>query len=181
MPFVPNLLKILPLLGFAGLAVTFALRAYDPEVAAPAGYLDRPLPVFDQPALAGMKKGLASSELRREVSLINVFASWCSACRLEHPMLMELAARGDVPIYGLNWKDRKGAGKLFLAQFGNPYRATGEDRDGVFGAQLNVTGVPETYVLDANLRLRYRHIGPITKVDWDQVILPLIQKLREEL
>jgi len=141
------------------------------------GYLDRPLPEFAQPPLIGDERGLAASDIRGEVALINVFASWCAVCLSEHPMLMRLAEEEEVALYGLNWRDRPGAGRRFLDRHGDPYVATGEDAAGRLGAQLAVTGVPETYLVDAEGRIRYRHVGALTERVWQEVLRPLIRDL----
>ncbi|WP_298432513.1 DsbE family thiol:disulfide interchange protein [uncultured Jannaschia sp.] len=145
-----------------------------------AGYLDRPLPVFAQPPLAGTGPGLTSEDLRGEVALINVFASWCTICRSEHPMLTRLGAEGEVALFGLNWKDAPGAGGVFLGDLGDPYRATGVDTDGRTGAALGVTGVPETYVIDAEGRIRYRHVGALTEEVWRDILGPLVRQLEAQ-
>jgi cytochrome c biogenesis protein CcmG/thiol:disulfide interchange protein DsbE len=174
-----HLLTALPLLAFAGLAAGFLLLRGEPSGTA-MGYLDRPLPRFEQPPMAGTEAGFKSGDLAGQVTLLNFFAAWCSACRQEHPFLVTLSERGEVPIYGLNWKDARGAGKLFLSKNGNPYSATASDAAGEIGNLLNVTGVPETYVVDAHGRLRYRHLGPLTEEVWAEVLQPLIERLKEE-
>lgn len=141
------------------------------------GYLDRAFPVFDQPPLAGMSDGFSSKDIKSKVVLINIFASWCSSCRAEHPMLMKLKDESPVSIFGVNWKDRPGAAKLYLEKYGNPYAGAGEDMSGKLGQKLGVTGVPETYLLDNTGRIRYRHIGPITEKVWSETLKPLIREL----
>lgn len=174
----PNLLTLAPVMAFVGLCAMFAfgIKTED-QSAIPPGAMDRPLPEFSLAPMPGTDLGFASSDLLGRVVLINVFASWCSSCRSEHPKLLQLAKTADVPIYGVNWKDSKGAGKLFLNKAGNPYIATGDDSMGMLGSALNVTGVPETYIVDAQGRLRYRHLGPITDQIWAEVLLPLISNL----
>jgi cytochrome c biogenesis protein CcmG/thiol:disulfide interchange protein DsbE len=170
--------KFVPVFAFCGLAVLFFIGASSDPKSVAAGYLDRPLPDFNLTPMVGTDTGLSHQDLEAHVSMINVFASWCGACKREHPYLMELATTTDVPIYGVNWKDRKGGGKLFLTRAGNPYRSIGDDSLGVLGDQLNVTGVPETYIIDGFGKIRYRHIGPITKLVWQETLLPLISTLR---
>jgi len=172
---------LLPIPVFAAFGLSLALAMARAPDGAETGLLDRALPAFSQPPIAGMDQGLATGDIVGEVALVNVFASWCGACRAEHPMLMQLSRSQDVPIYGINWKDRKGAGKLFLQNFGNPYAATGADADGALGAKLQVTGVPETYLVDASGRIRYRHLGPITTDIWHRILSPKIAELRAGL
>ncbi len=167
---------LLPIPIFALMGLSLAMAR--PPAGGEEGLLDRPLPVFSQPPLAGMDQGLESADIIGEVGLINVFASWCGSCRAEHPMLMHLASTEDVPIYGINWNDRKGAGKLFLQTNGNPYDATGADSDGALGARLQVSGVPETFLIDTEGRIRYRRLGPITEDVWQRILAPKITKLR---
>jgi len=170
--------NLLPIPIFMALGAGLLVAATQPEQGGQAGFLDRAMPDFAQPPLAANPSGLSKADILGEVVLVNVFASWCASCRAEHPMLMQLAGADAVPLYGINWKDGKGAGWLFLQRFGNPYRAAGEDRDGALGAALNVTGVPETYLLDAEGRIRYRHIGPITEDIWQRVLSPMVTELR---
>lgn len=172
--------SLFPIPAFALLGVGLAMAVARPEAPVGDGTLDRPLPAFSQPPLAGTDRGLSKSDLAGTVVLLNVFASWCGTCRAEHPMLMQLAAVEDVPIFGLNWKDRKGAGKLFLERYGNPYSGTGADADGALGRLLNVTGVPETYLIDAEGRIRYRHLGPVTEATWRNILAPRLAELRNE-
>lgn len=172
-----GLLTFTPVLAFAGLSAMFAFGVKEEADAIRPGALDRPMPEFSLAPMAGTEAGFASTDLQGRVVLINVFAAWCSSCRAEHPKLLELAQSGEVPIYGVNWKDAKGAGKLFLSRSGDPYVGTGDDSMGMLGEQLNVTGVPETYVVDAQGRLRYRHLGPITDQIWADILQPLISEL----
>lgn len=173
-----NFFKLIPVFAFSALAAVFIFGTKSETKVTGLGYLDRPFPDFVLQPMIGTDTGFSRRDLSGEVTMVNVFASWCAACKKEHPYLMELAATTDVPIYGLNWKDRKGGGKFFLTRTGNPYLAVGDDSSGILGDQLNVTGVPETYVVDGAGRIRYRHIGPITGKIWEQTLWPLISKLR---
>lgn len=169
-------LTVIPVAVF--IAIGGLLMASGPsETVFGAGYIDRPLPDFTQPALQTGATGLTKSDFAGQVALIHVFASWCSTCRAEHPLLMQLANSTDTPIYGLNWRDRKGAALVYLDRFGDPYRATATDSDGELGARIGVTGVPETLVIDTTGRIRYRHIGPISQDLWRSVLLPLMHEL----
>jgi cytochrome c biogenesis protein CcmG/thiol:disulfide interchange protein DsbE len=144
------------------------------------GFLDRALPAFTLAPMPGTDAGFSDQDLAGQVTLVNVFSSWCSSCREEHPILLELAAENRVPIFGVDWKDSPGAGKLYLEQSGNPFFATGDDPGGKLGDELTVTGVPETYVVDGRGRIRYRHLGPMTRDLWQATILPLIEELEAE-
>lgn len=175
-----GVLALFPLLAFAGLALALGKGVNQPAEPAFVGQLDRPLPEFDLSPLPGTESGFSSQDLEGKVVLINVFASWCSVCRAEHDKLLDLAASQPVPVYGVNWKDAKGAGTLFLNRFGNPYVATGDDPAGVLGSQLGVTGVPETLVIDADGRIRYRHLGELTDEVWTGILQPLLSGLEAE-
>lgn len=175
-----RLYRLFPILAFAAIGSALLMVSMGNRPTVHEGYLDRPLPDFAQAPLPGNARGLSAQDLHGQVALVNVFASWCTVCRAEHPMLMQLADAGEVPIYGLNWKEAGGAGKLFLERHGDPFVATGEDLDGTLGAKLDVTGVPETYLIDAEGRIRYRHIGAITEEVWQDVLQPLIVRLRAQ-
>jgi cytochrome c biogenesis protein CcmG/thiol:disulfide interchange protein DsbE len=171
-------LYILPVLLFAGLALAFALGlGRDPSLV-PSALIDKPVPTFDLPPVPGRELGLATADLKGEVSLVNVFASWCVACRAEHPLLMRYAEEGLVPIHGLNYKDAPEDAARWLSDMGDPYTRTGVDRDGRVGIDWGVYGVPETFVIDAEGRIRFKQIGPITPEAWERDIWPLIQEIR---
>jgi cytochrome c biogenesis protein CcmG/thiol:disulfide interchange protein DsbE len=119
-----------------------------------------PEPVF--PALSDALPGVAPADLRGEVSLVNVFASWCAPCRVEHPKLMELAKVEGLNIVGLNYKDRVSSARAFLQELGNPYDAVGVDPDGRRSIEWGVYGVPETFIVDAGGVVRAKHVGPLT-------------------
>lgn len=110
--------------------------------------------------------------------MLNVWASWCVACRDEHPVLVELSKLGIVPIYGLNYKDQRDTAMQWLKQFGNPYEISIVDADGKVGINYGVYGVPETYVIDKQGIIRYKHIGPVTVESLKNKILPLIKELK---
>lgn len=147
----------------------------------PSVLIDQPAPEFDLPPIAGTDgPGLASADLRAgEVTLINFFASWCIPCRAEHPLLMDLAARGEVPIYGINYKNKPDEARAWLEQLGDPYGRIGADESGRVGIDWGVTGVPETFVVDREGRIRYRHWGPIDGKAMTETILPLVRELRK--
>jgi cytochrome c biogenesis protein CcmG/thiol:disulfide interchange protein DsbE len=137
----------------------------------------RALPIFDLAGVAGDDLGFANRDLDGQVALIHVFASWCGSCRAEQPMLMRLATVEGVAIYGVDWKDRPGAGAAYLAERGSPYRRVGDDRGGKLASDLGVTGVPETFVVDRQGLIRYRHVGPIDDGTWTEMLGPLLAVL----
>ncbi|MCB1709947.1 MAG: DsbE family thiol:disulfide interchange protein [Ottowia sp.] len=165
----------LPLILFAIMAVfLFRGLSLDPQ-AMPSALIDQPLPEFTLPVL-GEDRLLQRDELVGEVALLNVWATWCSSCRVEHPYLLQIAASG-VPVYGINYKDDDAAAGRWLAELGNPYRANIADREGSLGLDLGVYGAPETYLVDARGVVRYRHVGVVDERVWQTILQPLYQQL----
>lgn len=171
-----RLLFVLPLLLLGGLALAFGYGLTRDPSKLPSTLIDRPLPEFRLAGVTPGTPGLATADFQGRPALLNVFASWCAACRVEHPMLVQLAREG-VPIYGLDWKDKPADGAAWLEAHGNPYRRVGNDESGRIGIDLGVTGAPETFVVDARGRVRYKHIGPITPEDWEGTLRPLMVRL----
>jgi cytochrome c biogenesis protein CcmG/thiol:disulfide interchange protein DsbE len=172
-----RILFILPALLFIALAGYFAvaLRSGDPE-SLPSALIDKPVPSFDLAGLGG-GAGFSRSALEGQVALINVFASWCVPCHLEHPILLRLSEEEHLPVYGIDYKDKPEDLARFLAQLGDPYRRIGLDRDGRVGIDFGVYKLPETFVIDRQGRIRYRIDGPITADIVDKELLPLVKKL----
>ena len=172
-------LYLLPLALFLVLAGYFALAlrpGYDPQTL-PSAMIDKEAPQFDLAGLNG--EGLARDALKGSPVLINFFASWCVPCRVEQPVLMRLANREHVPLYGIDYKDEPQDAQKLLAQFGDPYRRVGLDSDGQVGLNFGVYGVPETYVLDGTGHIRKRFIGPLTAEEVDKELLPLLKALKK--
>ncbi len=165
----------------AALAVTlYQIRFEGRDVAEiPSPLINRPVPAFDLPPVVGRDKGLKSDDLIGKVTLINFFASWCAPCQIEHPVLTELAAKGVVPVYGINYKDKPEDARRWLDRLGDPYHRAGADLDGRAGIEWGVYGLPETFVVDSKGRIAYKHIGPIRPEDLDQTIMPLVERMRE--
>lgn len=156
-----RLVFLVPLSMLAGIVIAFAAGLQrDPSIL-PSQLLDQPLPAFARTGVRPGELGFGSATLRGEPALLNVWASWCGACRSEHPTLIALHDWG-VPIYGLAWKDEPADAARVLASAGNSYRANAEDRDGRVGIDLGVNGAPGTLVVDRRGRVRYRQIGAIT-------------------
>lgn len=176
-------LFIAPVAAFAALIAVFAHGLTQDPSRIPSVMIDRPLPPFQ---LTGLDKdgGFGSSDFGprakiAEPRLLNVFASWCAACPQEHPMLFQIAASG-TPVYGLDWKDQPDAARKWLGQLGNPYHRIASDPTARTGIDLGVTGVPETFVVDRQGRIRYKQIGPITSADWRDTLAPMLARLRRE-
>ena len=172
------LLFLLPALAFVGIGVFLAFGlTRDPSVL-PSTLIGRPVPKFSLPPVQGRTLGLASENLMGEVSLVNVFASWCTACRLEHPVFMRLKAEGVVPIHGINYKDRPDDAAAWLDELGDPYTRTGADRDGRVAIDWGVYGVPETFIVDRDGRIAFKQVGPVTPEVYAKTIAPLLEGLR---
>ena len=169
---------MLPLSTFVGIAILLAIGLTMDPRKVPSPLIDKPVPVFELPPVQGRKLGLASGDLMGQVSLVNVFASWCVACRQEHPLLMELSNQDFVPIHGLNYKDKSDEAAGWLDALGDPYTRTGADVNGRVGIDWGVYGVPETFVIDKNGNIAYKHIGPVSEQDWAEKIRPLVEKLK---
>lgn len=174
-----RLLFVLPAILFVGLVFAFALGLNRDPSKLPSVLIGKPLPAFALPAVRPHDGGLASNQFRGEPRLLNVFASWCVSCRVEHPVLLQLKREG-VPIDGLDWKDKAADGARYLAQNGDPYMRAGNDRSGRAGIDLGITGVPETFIVDGRGMVRYKHIGPILPEDWNGTIKPLMDRLRAQ-
>ncbi len=171
---------LLPLGLFAALVVLFAVGLGLNPREVPSPLIDKQAPTFTLPQLHAPEASFGSRELTQQpVALVNIWASWCVACRQEHPFLMELAQRGDVPIYGLNYKDERADAIAWLKRHGNPYRVSGHDLDGRVGIDWGVYGVPETFVVDGRGVIRYKHIGPITPQVWREKMEPVVRQLQQ--
>jgi cytochrome c biogenesis protein CcmG/thiol:disulfide interchange protein DsbE len=144
----------------------------------PSPLIGKPAPSFALARLHDADARLSSDELKGKVWLLNVWASWCVSCRVEHPLLMQLSESKIVPIYGLDYKDKPDAGRTWLAQNGNPYTASAVDLDGRVGIDYGVYGVPETFIVDKQGIVRYKQIGPITAEALKDKILPLVRELQ---
>jgi cytochrome c biogenesis protein CcmG/thiol:disulfide interchange protein DsbE len=173
-----RLLFLVPVAVFLGIAAGLATGLRRDPSELPSALIGEPVPAFELPPVKGRTLGLASADLQGEVSLVNVFASWCTACRDEHPLLMRLKAEGVVPLHGLNYKDRPDDAAEWLDELGDPYTRTGADLDGRVAIDWGVYGVPETFVVDRRGRVVHKHIGPVTREALDGTILPLVERLR---
>jgi cytochrome c biogenesis protein CcmG/thiol:disulfide interchange protein DsbE len=172
-------LFLAPVLVFAGLVVYFAtplLRGTDPSVI-PSPLIDKPVPIFDLPPLPGYHKGVSSDDLKGKVQIVNIFASWCIPCRAEAPILMALSKNTDVPIWGIDQKDKPEDALEYLKELGDPYTAIGADSDRHVSIDWGAYGAPETFIVDAEGRIRYKQAAPITQADLQDTILPLLEKL----
>lgn len=178
-----KLLLIAPLIAVLGLGGLLVKGIWDNENK-PANYsfaADKPMPDFDLPALPGFDKGLAKADLIGKVSLVNIWGSWCITCEYEHPMLLELADKTSIPIFGIDWREAKPEdGSQWLARKGNPYDQIGADPLSDLAIQLGVSGAPETFVVDKKGYIRWHHEGAITADLMTKELFPLIKQLQGE-
>ena len=145
----------------------------------PSPLVDKPAPAFRLAQLDDTGKQLSPADLKGQVWLLNVWASWCVSCRVEHPLLVQLAKADIVPVIGLNYKDTNDLGRAWLTENGDPYQVSVVDADGRVGIDWGVYGVPETFVVDKTGVIRYKQIGPITLESLQQKILPLVRELQK--
>lgn len=175
-----RLMLTLPAAAFAGLAGMFVWGLSRDPSDLPSPLIGKEAPEFTLPPVQGRRFGLSSGDLKGQVSLVNFFASWCVPCRLEHPFFLDISRRGLVPLHGINYKDAPENAAHWLNTLGDPYARTGADLDGRVGIDWGVYGIPETFVISADGRIAYRHIGQLTQQALDETILPLVNRLRKD-
>jgi cytochrome c biogenesis protein CcmG, thiol:disulfide interchange protein DsbE len=176
-----RLVYVLPVLLFAALIFAFyaSLRAPAPDEL-PSALIDKPAPAISLPALDANAKAFTPGDLSSgHVTVLNIFASWCIPCRAEAPALAELAARKDIALYGLVYRDNSKNARAFLDELGNPYQRIDLDGDGRAGIEWGVYGVPETYVIDGKGIVRLRYPAPLVGDAVTQVLLPAIERARQ--
>jgi cytochrome c biogenesis protein CcmG/thiol:disulfide interchange protein DsbE len=144
----------------------------------PSPLINKPAPAFNLTQLHDPSKQFSVQEMKGQVWLLNFWASWCAACREEHPILMALSRKNIVPVYGVDYKDNSAAGEDWLRNGGDPYTLSVSDTDGRAGIDYGVYGVPETYVIDKQGIIRYKQIGPVTTQNLREKILPLVAELQ---
>jgi cytochrome c biogenesis protein CcmG/thiol:disulfide interchange protein DsbE len=174
-----SLRLIIPLVVFVVIVgFLYAGLSRDPREV-PSPLIGKPAPAFELAQLQSPGKKLGTADMKGQVWLLNVWASWCVSCRIEHPLLVELAKANVVPVIGLNYKDKVPEGIAWLAQNGDPYKLSVVDADGRVGIDWGVYGVPETFVVDKEGVIRYKQIGPLTVEALEKKILPLVRDLRK--
>jgi cytochrome c biogenesis protein CcmG/thiol:disulfide interchange protein DsbE len=174
-----RLLFLAPVLVFVGLVIYFAtplLRGTDPSVI-PSPLIDKPIPAFALPPLPGYPKGVSSDDLKGKVVIVNIFASWCVPCRAEAPALMSLAKEYHAQIYGIDQKDPPADALEYLKELGDPYVAIGMDSDRKVSIDWGAYGAPETFIVDAEGRIRFKQAAPLSPSDIQDTILPLLRQL----
>jgi len=169
---------VAPLVVFGLMVVVFWLGlGRDPSVV-PSPLIGKPAPAFSLPLLDNPDHTLSDADLRGQVSLVNVWGTWCVGCRQEHDTLLAIAESGEVPIYGLNWKDDSLQARAWLQRLGDPYAATGVDADGRVAIDWGVYGAPETFLIAADGTVVYKHIAPLSLDIWQREFLPRIRELK---
>lgn len=168
-----------PLALFLALAAIFLAQLLSGRDSAtiPSALIGQPAPATELPPVEGMDlPGLSSASFPGQVTLVNVWASWCAPCREEHPLLMALAQDGRFRVVGLNYKDQPANARRFLGDLGNPYSAIGTDRNGRAAILWGVYGVPETFLVGRDGKILYKHVGPFTPQSLQRDLMPAIEK-----
>ena len=171
---------VIPLILFVVLIVFLAIGlGRDPHLV-PSALIGKPAPDFALPELRESTKIISPKQMRGKVWLLNVWGSWCPACREEHPFLLEIARSGSVPIYGLDWKDKREDALAVLSELGDPYVLNISDFEGRAAIDYGITGAPETYLIDKNGIIRYKEVGQLNPEIMQKKILPMVQELNAE-
>jgi cytochrome c biogenesis protein CcmG, thiol:disulfide interchange protein DsbE len=174
-----RLLLLLPLVIFLGVAVFLYRGLWLDPSELPSALIGKPIPVFSLPAVQG-EQTLSDADLKGKPALVNVWATWCVACRVEHPVLNKLAKQG-VTIYGVNYKDDNAAAQKWLVEFHDPYQLNINDARGTLGLDLGVYGAPETFLIDKDGIIRHKFVGVIDERVWREKLAPLYQELVDEV
>ena len=171
----------IPLIIFAVLCVLLYRGLFIPNKEnLPSALLDKPLPEFQLPAVNDPQRIVTRQDFLGQVALVNVWATWCPTCLAEHKYLVELAQQEQIPIYGVNYKDDPAKARKWLRELHDPYQLTVVDEQGRLGLDLGVYGAPETFVIDANGIIRYKHIGDVNPTVWKKFLEPVVNQLRQE-
>ncbi len=174
-----KLLKFgLPLIGFIVVAIFLALGLKNDPRYVPSPLIDKAAPAFSLPTLVDDETLVSNQDMLGQIWLMNVWASWCAACKVEHPVLLSMAAQG-ATIVGLNYKDNHDDAVGWLQRYDNPYSQVIVDAGGQVGIDFGVYGVPETFLIDKDGKIRFKHIGPVAEQDAQQ-LLALVAQLESE-
>ena len=169
----------IPLILFILLVAFLALGLRHDPHEVPSPLINKAAPAFQLPQLTDPTQKFSAQDMRGKVWLLNVWASWCVTCRDEHPLLLQYARSGALPIYGLNYKDKREDALSWLEELGDPYVLSVSDTDGRVGIDYGVYGAPETYLIDRDGVIRFKQVGPVTSDIWQKTILPLAQQLNK--
>ncbi|MDH5488797.1 MAG: DsbE family thiol:disulfide interchange protein [Rhodospirillaceae bacterium] len=174
------IIPLIVLLAVVGASIV-QMKSGKPANELPSVLINTPIPDFTLAPIKGRDDGFSTADLKGQVTLVNLFGSWCFACLTEHPFLMRIKEQNLIPIFGLDWREKDpDAGPAWLAKWGNPYTRIGDDPKSKGAIALGVTGAPESFIIDKKGIIRYKQIGPITPEVWDETLWPIIQKLRQE-
>ncbi len=168
---------LIPLIVFSALVAVLAAGLHLKPAEVPSPLIGKPVPAFKLAQVQDPAKSISPGDMAGRVWLLNVWASWCTACREEHPALLAFARESGVPVVGLNYKDVRADGSAWLERFGDPYVASALDEDGKVGIDFGVYGVPETFVIDKRGVIRFKHIGPLTPEQIRTEVMPLLKEL----
>lgn len=166
---------LIPLVAFAILIPVFIIGLGRNPNELPSPFIGKPAPEFSLPTVRDPQQTVGSGDFAGHTALVNVWATWCVGCRQEHGFLLSLMREGEIPIYGINWRDDRAEATRWLQQLGNPYVASGDDRDGRVGIDWGVYGAPETFLLAADGTVLHKHLGPLNREIWERDFVPLIQ------
>jgi cytochrome c biogenesis protein CcmG/thiol:disulfide interchange protein DsbE len=170
---------VIPLVVFIILVVFLAVGLRRDPHEVPSPLINKPAPSFQLAQLKDPSRTFSAAEMRGKVWILNVWASWCVTCRDEHPLLLDYARSHAVPIYGLNYKDKREDALAWLNELGDPYTLSVSDTDGLVAIDYGVYGAPETYLIDRNGVIRFKQIGPVTPDVWQNTILPMVKDLNK--
>jgi len=170
---------LLPVIVFLLLVPIFVVGLNRDPSELPSPFLGKPAPEFSLPTLGDPQRSVGSADYSGELALVNVWATWCVGCRQEHGYLMELAESGEIPIYGINWRDDRENALSWLGQLGDPYVASGYDGDGRVGIDWGVYGAPETFLIGPDGTVLHKHLGPLDAETWQRDFRPRIEAAKE--
>lgn len=170
---------LIPLIIFGVLVIFLAIGLTRDPREIPSPLINKPAPAFTAPVLGSDGLQFSNKDMLGKVWLLNTWASWCVACRQEHPLLVELSKAKILPIVGLDYKDKDELGLQWLNRYGNPYDVSMVDRDGRIGMDFGVYGVPESFLIDKTGLIRFKQIGPFTEADITNKLLPLVKELQK--
>ena len=168
---------LLPAAVFAALVVMFAVGLRLDPTRIPSPLIDEPVPEFRLPGLLDGDPAFGHEDLVGQVSIVNVWGSWCGGCREEHGFLLNLAETGAIPVYGINWRDEKDNALAWLRRYGDPYTVSGFDYEGEVAIDWGVYGAPETFLISAEGRVVHKYIGPLSDAAWQKEFAPRIRQL----
>ena len=173
-----NIVLFIPLMLFVALVGFFMFGLKSNPGLIPSAFIGKPIPQFDMSSLQNPEVKINNKQLLGRLSLVNIWASWCVSCYVEHPMLVSIAREHHIPIFGVDYKDNREKALAMLKKYGNPYKAIIFDKQGKFAMNLGVYGTPETFLLDKKGIIRFKYIGPVTEEVWQRELQPEIRKLQ---